>query len=298
MRQNHSDYIQFMDRARLDKGVNTLLGILQGIACDQKMLGTEIALLDGWLRENSEFKKCHPFTELIPVLEESLIDEYLENEEYLDLLWICEKLRSTEYFNATTADMQVLHGIMAGIISDGSITVSELQALSIWINDHEHLSGCWPYDEVNSLILGVLADGKIDSREQKMLADFFGEFLPYSVIKASTFSKESESTVSGICAVCPHIIFPGSVFCFTGESPRHSREEFFVMVRERKGTPSPRVTKELNYLVIGSGGNPCWAYACYGRKVEQAIDLRRKGQKLLLVHENDFLDAVIESNAT
>ncbi len=27
-------------------------------------------------------------------------------------------------------------------------------------------------------------------------------------------------------------------------------------------------------LVIGGGANPCWAYACYGQKVEKAVELR------------------------
>ena len=53
------------------------------------------------------------------------------------------------------------------------------------------------------------------------------------------------------------------------------------------------VVNDLDYLVIGSGGNPCWAYACYGRKVEAAMRLRiEKGRPVLLVHEYDFLDAV------
>lgn len=37
-------------------------------------------------------------------------------------------------------------------------------------------------------------------------------------------------------------------------------------------------------------GNPCWAYACYGRKIEKAMELRKKGAQILIVHEADFLD--------
>lgn len=44
--------------------------------------------------------------------------------------------------------------------------------------------------------------------------------------------------------------------------------------------------------------NPCWAYACYGRKVEQAIGLRKAGSQLLLVHEADFWVIGHEGQAT
>ena len=54
------------------------------------------------------------------------------------------------------------------------------------------------------------------------------------------------------------------------------------------------VSAKLDYLIIGADGNPCWAYACYGRKVEKAVDLRKTGSRLLLVHENDFHDAVAD----
>ena len=55
------------------------------------------------------------------------------------------------------------------------------------------------------------------------------------------------------------------------------------------------VSRYLNYLVIGAEGNPCWSYACYGRKVEKAVELRRAGAQILLVHENDFHDAVADA---
>lgn len=56
----------------------------------------------------------------------------------------------------------------------------------------------------------------------------------------------------------------------------------------------PRVTLDIHYLVVGANGNPCWAYACYGRKIEQAVRYRKDGHQLLIVHEHDFWDSVEE----
>jgi hypothetical protein len=48
------------------------------------------------------------------------------------------------------------------------------------------------------------------------------------------------------------------------------------------------VSRKTNYLIVGDDGNPCWAFACYGRKVEKAINLRKQGTQIIIVHENDF----------
>lgn len=31
-----------------------------------------------------------------------------------------------------------------------------------------------------------------------------------------------------------------------------------------------------------------WAFSCYGRKVEKAVQLRKDGSQVIIVHENDF----------
>ena len=58
---------------------------------------------------------------------------------------------------------------------------------------------------------------------------------------------------------------------------------------------SPNVTSQTHYLVVGAGGNPCWAFSCYGRKVEKAVDARKSGNPILIVHESDFWDAVADN---
>ncbi|HPN82790.1 MAG TPA: NAD-dependent DNA ligase, partial [Spirochaetota bacterium] len=60
----------------------------------------------------------------------------------------------------------------------------------------------------------------------------------------------------------------------------------------RRGQVQDRVTEETDYLVVGSGGSPYWAFSCYGRKVERAMNLRRDGHPVSIVHESDFWDAL------
>lgn len=57
-------------------------------------------------------------------------------------------------------------------------------------------------------------------------------------------------------------------------------------------TNNNNVTNKTRYLIVGNAGNPCWAYSCYGRKIEDAIERRKKGQNLTIINEIDFWDTV------
>jgi NAD-dependent DNA ligase len=205
-------------------------------------------------------------------------------------------LRSTEYYDKTTADLQRLHAIVGGIVSDGKVSEDELRGLSAWLQDHEHLKTCWPYDEIDSLITSVMADQKIDANEHKMLKDFFSDFVAVLDDRTIVNPPIAESgQIFGLCAVCPGITFAGSKFCFTGASSRYTRSQLADTVTRLGGEFLPSLSAKVNYLIIGADGNPCWAYACYGRKVEKAVELRKSGGRVLIVHENDFQDAVADS---
>ncbi|MBT0962637.1 BRCT domain-containing protein [Denitromonas iodatirespirans] len=296
MHPDHSRYANFTSRARLEKSVNSLLGLVEGITIDCAINQSEIAFLNLWLSEHADVSDRHPYNELVPVVQAAVADGVLTREEHDDIVWLCERLRSTEYFDETTADLQRLHAILGGIVSDGQITEAELEGLSGWLTDHEHLRTCWPYDEIDSLIVGVMNDRKIDDHEHALLKSFFSEFV--AIMDDRTINRPivSDGTnIIGLCAVCPEIEFTSSTFCFTGASSRYTRSELAATVERLGGTFAPNVTKGIKYLVIGADGNPCWAYACYGRKVEKAVQLRKSGVRVLIIHENDFHDAVADA---
>lgn len=295
MQVDHHGYFKFTGRSRLEKSINSLIGVIEGISADSIINKAEIEFLNLWLSEHQELKDCHPYNELLPVVENAIADRILTSDEKQDILWLCEKLRSTEFFDKTTADIQRLHAILGSIAADGIITEAELRGLSDWLSDHEHLKTSWPYEEVGSLITGILSDKKIDNTEQNLLKEFFTEFT--SVLDSRTIVSPKltiNGNILGLCAVCPEITFSGSKFCFTGTSHKYTRSEFAGLIKRVGGEVVNSVSAKLNYLIIGADGNPCWAYACYGRKVEKAVELRKSGSHLLLVHENDFHDAVAD----
>lgn len=284
-----TDYYGFTGPARLDKAVNSLKGIISGLTADNVINGLEIQALNDWLVQNAEFENKHPLNEFIPVLRTALIDGIISDEELKDLRWLADKLSGTDYYNAASAEMQELHGIVGGIISDGLIEKQELQVLTQWMDNRAHLKTIWPFAEIESLVTDVLQDGVVTPEEHARLMAFFSEFSDCpNAEKAAVFT----APVSGICATCPDIIFPEYEFCFTGESRKGPRKIFVSSVESKGGLFTDNLRKTVNYLIVGANGNPCWSYACYGRKIEKAMEMRKNGSPILIIHENDFWDAV------
>jgi NAD-dependent DNA ligase len=297
LKNTETDYQRFHFKSRLEKSLNSLLGLIEGIAIDGQINGSEFALVRLWFEDHRDLQHRHPYNEIIPVLAEAIADGVLDAGEREDLKYLCERLTSSEYFSRVTADLQRLHAVVGGIAADGAISVEEMRALSDWLADHEQLKSCWPYDEIESLTAQVLQDGKVDEAEQKMLLSFFSEFLAVlddRTIVSPLVIEGHASTIGALCAVAPEVQFEGATFCITGKSSKLSQSEFGSLVSRLGGEPLDDVSKKLNYLVVGANGNPCWAYACYGRKVEKAVKLRKEGVRLVILHENDFHDAVLD----
>lgn len=290
-------YRKYIRKGDLDKALHTLEGILKGIAIDEKINRIEISELTNWCNDFRPIINMHPFNELIPLIDNVVKDNIIEQNEYDDILWLCNIFKTKNVmYDLITSDLQRLEGILHGILSDNVITEEEIRGLSQWINQNSHLEGCYPFDEIHSLVVSVLSDGTLSNDEKQYLKLFFSEFIDLNhsinIDKAELDELRKGISINGICTVCPDIIFEDHIFCFTGVSAKTTRIEISKIIESHGGKYHDKVIQNTNYLVVGGNGNPCWAYSCYGRKVEDAVKLRKKGHKILIIHENDFWDAV------
>lgn len=291
---SESDIRCFNSPRRLEKAMHTLEGVLRGVTMDGRVDDQELIVLSAWLGEHVEFQRKHPFTEIVPRIERIINERIVDEEERADVLWLCSQFTSgSQHFDLITSDLQKLHGIMGGVAADSKISVDELRALREWMDEKEHLHGCWPFDEVNSLVTSVMADGRIDPTEHDAVLHFFADVLAFLNHKALGRKVEGVPPFrGGICAVQPNIVIADRSFCFTGAPKYGPKRVLQDAVAERSGIVEKNVVKELDYLVIGAEGNECWAYSAYGRKVEKAIEQRKAGGKVQIIHEFDFWDAI------
>ena len=292
-------YLKFMGPAKRDKAIQTLQGIVKGMLMDGAFNSAEMIELKEWCNDHEHLINRAPFSEIIPKLLKAMEDGQIDAEEYADIEWVLKNSKvENEYFDTITSDFQELHGVVHGITADGKIEESELRGLHEWILEREHLKGLYPYDEIESVIVATLRDGVIDAAEHATLMAFFNEFVSYSLskrvkraIEVARSGEIPEISKMGICAIDPDITFAGKVFVFTGISEKAPRKEIAQRIADKEGELSENLSTS-HYLVVGNEGNPAWAFACYGRKVERAMQLRKEGRNLVIVNEVDFWDAL------
>jgi hypothetical protein len=265
---------------------NELEGLLEGISADGVITSAETERVRRWLEANVQFTAVHPFHELEERLTQVLADGVVTMEECADLLWVVRKYTKTNpYFDQLRGGLQILSGLLTGVAADGVLGDHEIAALTAWTEEWEHLRGLWPYDEVDAMVSSILAQRHV------------GAAIPYLLELARQFpiagAEDSPPLlVRSVCAIEPVIRFRGQTFVFTGESTQCERKVLHSLAAERGGRFTEQVTAETDYLVVCDGGRPYWAFACYGRKVEEAHAMRREGHPLIIVHEADFWDAV------
>ena len=257
----------------------------------------EVNELSHWCISHYDLIDRHPFSELIPLIQSVYEDGVLTKEEMNNIVWLCNNFVSdSDYYNLVTSSLQFLSGLIYGIMADNKITDDEIFALKSWVTANDFLSGCYPFDEIESLILSILEDGKITDEERNILKAFFSNFIDlstsYNLNEKDLSALKERYSISGICAVCQNIDFDGNLFCFTGQSSRTTRNEIASLIEDLGGKFNNGITKQTRYLIVGNNGNPCWAFSCYGRKIEEAIDRRKNGQNLTIINEVDFWDIV------
>ena len=291
------EYRCFTAPAELHKAVNTLKGIVAGITTDRDINPDEVNELVNWCLNHQHLSQKHPFSELIPLIESAIEDSYISAEESQDIIWLCNNFISdANYYDLKTSSLQFLQGLVHGILADGVISDEEIHALKNWVRMNDYLSGCYPFDEIESILLSILADGKITDEERELLKAFLSNFIDYTtsynLVESDMEQLRNQFSIDGICAVCQELAFENNHFCFTGQSTRAKRNDICEIVKSLGGNFNNSVTNKTRYLIVGNAGNPCWAFSCYGRKIEDAVNRRKNGQNLTIVNEIDFWDIV------
>lgn len=282
-------------KSRADKAINSLKGILLGIVSDEIVNENEIEELKQWARGNHEMINRNPFREFMLLINNTVSNDIPTREAVEDLYWLCQKYEHDSiYYNGITSDLQLLQGILHGILADGELNNDEIFKLHEWLSENEHLNSYYPYDEIRSLVLSIVSDKKIEEEERLILMAFIKQFVEIKnkSIAQSIDASTVDINILGICAVDPEIVFQDKTFCVTGILSRGTRSELQEAIERKGGVAVNSISKKTDYLIIGDTNNACWSYACYGRKVEKALGLRRSGHTIVLVHEFDVFDAI------
>lgn len=288
---------RYTKKSEFDKTIHVLDGLIHGIAIDNKINDKELSELEHWIESHAEYSHRPPFSDFINVLNEVISQKQISSENKKDILWLCKNFKSENYFfDMVTSDIQRLHGLVHGILSDNIITDEETLKLNEWIEENSHLEGFYPYDEIRSILFSVLQNNVITEDERKIMLYHFSDFIDTSGKTEIDVKKikdlKSSINLVGIFAFDPKITIRDKHFCVTGKCKYYTRDALHKEIRINGGIVSDDINSKTDYLVVGSEGNKCWAFSCYGRKIEEAMYKRREGGKILIIKEADLQDKI------
>jgi len=178
-----------------------------------------------------------------------------------------------------------LIGICAGLMADGILNNEEIQFLNVWLSDNQEIATTWPGEVIYARIRDVLSDGIITEEERDYLKQTLTELL------GGTF--QDTGATSGLSSGLPidnieSIEITGNSFCFTGNFIYGTRKACERAIDVREGIVLPNVRMDLNYLVIGTLASHEWANTSHGRKIEKAIDYKKKGCPIFIINEEKW----------
>ncbi len=282
----------YTGKARMNKAIHTLQGILLGIKYDEIIDEQEINELRKWAAAHKDLIHKNPLKEFMSIVAEELKNEKFSTEKLEDLFWLYEKYSGDTYYNRVTTDIQILHGICHGILADGVIKDTEVYALNEWLAKHAYLNSYYPYDEISDLILTLLEHPVIDEKAKLKLKSLFMQFVHIEDKKMDQQLKKETHHVSitSLYNRNPELIFKNKKFCITGKLNSIKMEDLIEKIVNLGGLLQQNVSGQTDYLIVGDNGNEAWAFACYGRKVEKAIQLKKSGKQIDIIHECDFLN--------
>ena len=280
----------FTQKSEADKALNTLKGILSGIVIDDVVNESEINNLKDWVSQHNLLIQRNQFKEFMSAINGYLHNEIPKSEFIQDLIYLCQAYESDNYYyNGITSDLQILNGLCQGILADNNVNDEEISGLNNWLTAHKHLNGLWPYDELNTIVENILADGIISLDDTELLHAFISQI---AVNEKTNSADEILGDLLSIYAVNPKVEISGKSFCFTGILQSYKRSEALKYVEQFGGKSTSNPSAITNYLVVGDIGNVSWAYTAYGRKIELAMKLRKSGHRIQIIRESDFKKAI------
>lgn len=186
--------------------------------------------------------------------------------------------------NIEDRQIDTLIGLSKGILADGKVNQSEAEFLLSWLVQNKQSTSNPIIENLLEKVEVMLEDGILDSEESEELKNVLRSISGES----SEIGELSKTTSLPIDLPAPDIQFEGATFLFTGTCAYGTRKECQLVIEKLGGLNIKNVTKNLNYLVLGTYVTDSWAHETFGRKIEKAMEYRETGIPLVIVTEEHW----------
>jgi len=281
-------YSRPVHRSRnVQKAVSSLWGICRGVTADSELTDMELLYIDAWLKQNKGIAEDPDVIDLLDAVGDVLAGKCISQESLDDILQLMRDI--VEYrsgLDGEVARMNELMGLVQGVMADGVLKDSEVRELKLWL-DNMGRDLDWPASHLRVVLNSVLEDGVISDDERRLVknvlmamgVDFSETGSPDAIVTAISFDDVD-------------IDFDGKRFCLSGVFLHGDRASCKAEIERLGGIVVGNVSKQLDYLVMGSLLSPDWIYSGHGRKLERAVDYRNRFGGLAIVSEELWVGAL------
>ncbi len=256
--------------SKLETNINTLYGIIKGINYDGIIDDKEIGKLKSWVEDNRLYKQYLLFNRIINKLEEILEDNIITEYERIELEKLVTSINNSKMYSESTLSLQILNGILDGIVCNQKVNQKELDNLNIWLKQNDYLKDVYPYDKVLLEVSKVLEDGFLTEEESNYILSIFNEIVH------PDFNNDE------------NIDFKGKTFCLTGEFKTATKQEVSKRLQELGAIEKAGVSSKLDYLIVGGVGSDAWKFGKIGGKQAKAQELNEKGADIRIIEEDNL----------
>jgi hypothetical protein len=186
----------------------------------------------------------------------------------------------------TCKSINELCGLIGGILADHVLTTDEIMFLADWLSRCNNLLHEWPASVIAGKVAHILDDGEITELEALELKELLSKIIGGEPAGVNLQPRATRLPVDD--SPTP-IEFLDHSFCFTGKFQYGDRKVCQAVTTERGGHIHKTVTRGLDYLVIGTLASRDWAHTNHGRKIESAVDNKRRlGARTFIVSEEQW----------
>lgn len=183
-----------------------------------------------------------------------------------------------------------LIGICRGILADGAVNTSEGDFLLGWLDRHKEFANTFPFNILYPRVRDALVDGVLDADEEKDLLEAI-----HNTIGGEAHAPQGSNSLSTelpFDVPYPTILYSASTFVLTGTFSYGKRGEVRGAIEDRQGVVLSTVSLKTDYLVVGDVGSRDWIHSSYGRKIQNAVELRQRGAMISIVPERHWVTSL------
>lgn len=191
--------------------------------------------------------------------------------------------------HALNRAVEHLMGLITGIVADGALHDMEIRFLRTWLTENASVTRTWPGFVVQRQVEAVMADGIITETERAHLLGTLSSLSSSDF--AVTGSAGAEVAALPIDDAVTVDLCNASV-CHTGEFLYGTRAACERATLKAGGTCVDAVTKNCEYLIVGTRVSPDWVHTSFGKKIQRALELQAAGHSIEVISERRWLEAL------